>query len=288
MPDEVIKYLHITKKDWYLDATLGVGGHTIAILGSGGNVLGLDADPKMLEIAKKNISKACPANNKERFVGLNYNFSNLDKALVESGIDTLSGALFDLGISSYHLDTDDRGFSFQNKLAPLDMRLDPKLQNIKAADLLNVLDKAQLVVLFQKTMLLPKAKKLAKSVTNRRKTKRFETVSDFLKLFPKRTGKTHPATTAFLSLRIAVNTELDALNGALDKILDFLKPGGRIVVISFHSGEDRIVKHKFNLWQKEGLGQVLTDKPVLPSKNEVNNNPRARSAKLRTFAKKYE
>lgn len=286
MPSEVLEYLHITNKAWYLDATLGAGGHTIRMLNAGAKVIGIDADPKMLEIAKKNIAKACPT-NKDNFVGFNFNFRALDKALEKVGVNHINGVLFDLGISSLHLDKDGRGFSFRERSAPLDMRLDPKTQNVKAADLLNALDQTQLANLFLEVVSKQQARKLAKRVVTRRGDKKFEKVSDLLELFPKNKSRLHPATTAFLALRIAVNTELEVLKKGLEKALDRLVPGGRIVVISFHSGEDRLVKNTFKVWQERDCGKILTNKPIKPSKNEVEDNPRARSAKLRSF-KKHE
>jgi len=285
MPDEALDYLHITKKAWCLDATLGGGGHTIKMLGAGAKVIGIDADPKMLAIARNNIANACPA-NKDNFVGLNYNFSNLDRALLEAKVEKVEGVLFDLGISSVHLDSDVRGFSFRDGDQDLDMRLDPHNQNVRAADLLNALDQTQLTHLFAEAMPEHNAKKLAKSVVKRRSIKSFEKVVDFLELFNKRSGKIHPATTAFMALRMAVNTEFENLEKGLEAALNVLVSGGHIVVIAFHSGEDRIVKTKFKSWQDRGFGQVETIKPVMPTKGEVINNPRARSAKLRSFRKK--
>ena len=174
---ESVDSLHIQNGAKYIDATLGAGGHTEEILRRGGLVLGIEADPKMLEIARKRVGEACPT----LFLG---NFRDIASIAHEHGFEKVSGVLFDLGISSVHLDSDPRGFSFRNPNASLDMRLNTEAQGVTAADLLNSLDKTQLTILFE-------SKLIAQKVVESRKNKPFESVGDFLSLFGQKWGKIH-------------------------------------------------------------------------------------------------
>lgn len=249
----------------FIDATLGTGGHTLEILLAGGEVLGIEADQKMLEIAKKRIGSECPTSN-YKFV--NGNFADIKKIASENGFGKVDGILFDLGVSNLHLKDDNRGFSFDKPDQNLDMRLDTKNQGVKASDLLNVLDQTQLTKLFASTMKYSDAKKLSVKVIENRP---LQTVGDFLKLVNKDSAKKNlnPATLPMLALRIAVNSELENLRKVLSDSYDLLKVGGKLLIITFHSGEVEIVK-KF----KKDIDLVL------PSEVEIKSNPRSRSAKL--------
>lgn len=260
---ESVDALAVVPGKKYIDATFGAGGHTKAILERGGQVLAIEADPKM--VARESANPF--ALNSKLIQG---NFRDIQTIAQKNGFEEVDGILMDLGISSLHLDDDNRGFSFKDPNAPLDMRLNIETQGVRAADLLNSLDKAQLTVLLE-------SKSLAQKVVNYRANKPFETVRDLLALFESRKrGKIHPATLAFMNLRIAVNSELENLREVLPKAYEILKKGGKLAVISFHSGEDRIVKEFF----KDKNGEFLT-----PSREEIERNPRARSAKLRVITK---
>lgn len=266
---EVLDYLHIQKDARYIDATLGAGGHTLEIIKRGGKVLGIETDPRMLEVARKRVGEACPT----LVLG---NFRNILSLATQNGWTNVDGILFDLGISSLHFDSDDRGFSFKDPDQPLDMRLNPNTQGVTAADLLNSLDQTQLSILFE-------SQGIAKQVANRRKIMPFAKVGDLLSLFPGRFGKTHPATKAFMDLRIAVNSELESIELALPGAFELLGKNGKLCVISFHSGEDRLVKNFARDMELAGKAQA-TDL-ILPTVEEISRNPRARSAKMRVIYK---
>lgn len=274
MTGEVIKALHIKSSRKYIDATLGTGGHTEAISQKGGKVLGIEADPEMLRIAKERIG------DKAKLVL--GNFVQIDKISKENNWKPVSGILFDLGVSNVHLKDLERGFSFENAEASLDMRLDPENQGVTGADLLNVLREDQLKEMFEVALDPGPAKWIAGRVIHSRAAKPIVTVGDLLEISEGlKTGRhgLNEATLPFLAVRIAVNGELANLREALPKAFTLLKPGGRLVVISFHSGEDRIVKN---------FGKTLpaqTSKLVWPGEEEVKRNPRARSAKMRIIQK---
>ncbi|CAN5307677.1 16S rRNA (cytosine(1402)-N(4))-methyltransferase RsmH [soil metagenome] len=258
---EIVRELHIKNQGKYIDATLGAGGYTKAILSAGGTVLGIDADESMIQIAKENLKDT----NAKIAHG---NFENIKKIAEENGFMNADGIVFDLGVSNFHFMDDTRGFSFRNPEADLDMRLDVNSQGLKASDLLNALREDQLKEMF--------GNNISRRITEYRKIKKFEKVSDFLSLFPsKKPGeRIHPATKAFLALRIAVNSELDNLKEALPEAMEILKRGGRLVVVSFNSDEDRIVKEIFN-----------SHDFVKPTSEEIERNAKSRSAILRVFEK---
>lgn len=287
---ELSKIAHSKTQARFIDATVGAGGHSIEIVKAKVEVLGIDADEKMLKVAEKNLELACPTpNGKVRglFKLVHGNFRNIDKISKEEGFEDVDGILFDLGISSFHYDDDIRGFSFKDHNADLDMRLDPKAQKVKASDLLNGLRPDQLIDLFSLTMYRNEAKKLANDVVQLRSEKNLSTVGDIVNLTKKNTRKSklHPATKAFLSLRMAVNSELDNLKVSLPKAFNLLKEGGKLIVISFHSGEDSIVKKQFSELVRKGQGKLIFKKPLVPNEDEIKNNPRARSAKMRVIKK---
>lgn len=259
-----LHYLAIRPGKKYIDATLGAGGHAKAIIEAGGVVLGLDQDQDAIN--------ACP--DLDRLTKVQTNFSRLAKVAKAHGFMPVSGMLFDLGVSSWQIDTDSRGFSF-SKEGPLDMRMD-QTSGMTAATLVNQLPVKQLSSLFADFGEIPAARSLAvKIVANRPVT----TTTQLARLTGIWTRQ------AFQALRIAVNDELGSLSSGLDQALDLLESRGRVVVIAFHSLEDRIVKDKFRAWQQSGKGAVITPKPVTADETERAENSRSYSAKLRAFEK---
>ncbi len=280
MIKEVLTALDVKKGGKYIDATMGTGGHALEILDRGGQVLGIDLDPKMIEISIDRIKN-------KNFKAVRGNFTEIDKIAQENEFEKADGILFDLGVSNIHLKDLERGFSFENPEAELDMRIDPEVQGIRASDLLNVLRKDQLTDLFEITLEPGAAVWITGRTLHSRAFSPIKTVGDMLEICRGlKTGKKslHEATLPFLALRIAVNSELENLNLALPKAYDLLTFGGRLVVISFHSKEDAIVKDFFKEKNKNGA-KLITFKPVLADANEINLNRRARSAKMRILEK---
>ncbi len=262
-----------------LDATVGGGGHSHALLersAPDGVVVALDADPVALAAAGERLQ---PFEGRVELLQRNF------RDLADLHPEPLDGIVFDLGLSSPQLESSGRGFSFSKADEPLDMRFDPAGQQPTAADLLNLEPEAELERIFREYGEEPRARRLARIVAEQRARQQIQTTGDFVKvveraLGPKR-GRIHPATRPFQALRIAVNEELTSLETALDAAINLLKPTGRIAVISFHSLEDRIVKWRFRGWAESAQATVLTKKPITPSAEEIERNPRARSAKLR-------
>jgi len=279
MLDEVIHYLDPAPGKRYLDATLGYAGHTLGLLQAGAQVTGIDRDEDMLNIATERIAKAGFAT---QFTPIRSSFSEaLDptRLHLEGKFD---GVLFDLGVSSYQLDTPERGFSFRYD-APLDMRMDKNLA-VTAADLVNGLGKNELVELFTTLGEDRNAKRITNAICARRQTSPITTTQELADLVVGLVGRSrgiHPATRIFQALRMAVNSERLELKTALPSVLSSLKEGGVIVVISFHSLEDKIVKSWMNDASSAGQIEVITDGPQEPSTKEISDNPRSRSAKMR-------
>jgi len=276
MVQEVIEVLAPLKEARIIDATVGTGGHTLELVKAGANVLGIDLDVGMLEEAKKRLEGAGSLN-------LTYgNFKDID--VISSGEDfkEVDGVLFDLGVSNLQLMGEKRGFSFGYPEAALDMRIDPNSQGVTASDLLNGLRADQLTALFSKVLTPSQSRFLASRAVVQRERKPFETVEDFLRIAKRLKSKKdlNPATLPFLALRMAVNSELENLNEALPKALTCLKKGGKILVITFHSGEEKIVLDFFQKSEKEGSGKILTSVAIRPGEDEIKKNPRARSAEL--------
>lgn len=273
MVKEVLESLHLktssqrTKEHLRIvDATLGTGGHTEAISDAGGEVLGIEADPNMIKIAKKRLG------NKAKLVL--GNFINIKKLTIDNDFTKIDGILFDLGVSNLHLKEDTRGFSFNNPDQELDMRLNPEEQGVKASDLLNALDQTQLTQLFGKVVSHNEAKRIAGRIMTERPIHTVSELIEALKNIPHK-EKLNPATLPMLALRIAVNSELDNLREVLPTAFSLLKPKGRLLVITFHSGEEEIVKE----FMKERV------KIRLPSSEEIFKNIRSRSAKLYVYEK---
>ena len=283
--EEVIESLHIEKGKKYIDATLGNAGHSLEILRQGGSVLGIEIDPKMLEIAQKRVE--AETGKVKNYKLVQGSFIDIDKIARGNGWNKVRGILFDLGVTNLHLKDSERGFSFGSPEAPLDMRMDPNTQGVKGSDLLNVLREDQLRELFEVTLDPGAAKWITGRVLHSREAKPIEKVGDFLEISQGLRGAKpglSEATLPFLALRIAVNSELINLKEALPKAFDLLESGGRLVVISFHSKEDVLVKNFFK--EKVSLGaKSITFKPVMAGQAELELNKRSRSAKMRVLEK---
>lgn len=278
---EVLKYLRVEKGKQYIDATLGGGGHTMAMLDMGGVVLGIDGDDESLTHVEENI------HDRSRLTLARGNFREINSIARKNGFEKVQGILFDIGVSSHQLDEATRGFSFQD--GPLDMRMDKRL-TVTAADLVNGLTNKELQELFVNLGEERYARSIAKKIFERREENLFETTGDLLGVIrqavPNLHTKIHPGTRVFQALRIAVNDELHALAEALPGALGLLESGGRLAVISFHSLEDRIVKRMFIDFEEKGEGVIITKKPIEATEEELKENRRSRSAKLRVFQKK--
>ena len=285
---ETIEALHVQSGKQYIDGTIGGAGHTGEILKRGGKVLGIDQDTDALAFVKKNLSiKSNNIQGGEDLVLAKGNFKDIDLIAKEYGFDAVAGILLDLGISSHHLESAQRGFSFQ-KEGPLDMRMDQDL-SVKAGDLINGLTKGELQALFIKLGEERFARSISQSIINARQNRPIQTTSELAEIIrravPSSKKGIHPATRVFQALRIAVNDELQSLTEALPKAVGLLEQKGRMAVISFHSLEDRIVKQAFLAFAEKGLGNIITKKPIIPSEKEMEANKRSRSAKLRVFEK---
>ncbi len=277
---ESIDALDIKENEIFLDSTLGGGGHSIEVLrrlDGKVRIIGLDQDPSAVELARKKLNIEAKAEN----------FRNLDKALGELGISSVDAILFDLGISTDQFEESGRGFSFL-KDEPLDMRMSGK--GINAADILNSWDEHAIELVLRGFGEEKFSRKIARVIVKRREVKPFETTFDLvgtvLEVKPRSwRDRIHPATKTFQALRIAVNEELTALEIGLEKGFKALGKSGRFAVISFHSLEDRVVKNFFRDKVKEKAAGQITKKPVTPSAEEIEINPRSRSAKLRVIKK---
>jgi 16S rRNA (cytosine1402-N4)-methyltransferase len=287
---EVLNYLDCRSGSVYVDATVGSGGHARRILeesSPAGKLIGLDCDAAALARAGKKL-----ASFGERFLPFQKNFRNLKEVLVSLSLERVDGILADLGVSSEQLDDPGRGISFRWD-APLDMRLNPQ-GGQTAEEMIRRLSAEEMEKILREFGEERWAGRIAKAITRRRREAPLKTTGDLVKTIrgavPSGRTRIHPATRTFQALRIAVNEELANLQAFLRSCPDLLNPGGRLVVISFHSLEDRIVKEHFRAWGKRTRGEtppfrILTPKPVTPSAGEIRSNPRARSAKLRAIEK---
>lgn len=280
---ESLNLLNVAKSKKYIDATLGGGRHALEIIKRGGIVLGIDVDEEAIRYVSENFQFQI-ANSKLKIA--QGNFKDINIIAKENGFDSVAGAFFDLGVSSHQLETQERGFSFQNN-GPLDMRMDKGLA-ATAADLVNGLTRKELYELFITLGQEHNAWPIVNSIIRARRIKPIQSTGELAQIVTKsvpRYGKIHPATKIFQALRMAVNDELGNLRAGLSSAIQLLDSRGRLVVISFHSLEDRIVKNLFKEFKDKDLGVILTVKPVTPSLEEVKNNPRSRSAKLRAIEK---
>jgi 16S rRNA (cytosine1402-N4)-methyltransferase len=296
MPTEVLELLNPKLGGIYIDGTIGGGGHTKLIfekIGKNGRLIGIDQDSEALEAAKENLAFA---GNQITFV--KGNFRDLEKILTELEIEKVDGILFDLGVSSYQLMNPERGFSFsenkKNLNAQLDMRMDPQ-SSFSAFDVINNYPEQKLREIFFRYGEEPFGTKIARQIVKERLTKPIETTHDLLSAIKTATPpkyrftrtKGQYASKVFRAIRMEVNQELPALEEAIPQALKELNKGGRLVIITFHSLEDRIVKHLFkdasepkNPYQQP-IVKLLTKKPLLPTEEEIMNNPKSQSAKAR-------
>ncbi len=299
MKEQVLEFLQCRPGGIYVDATLGLGGHAWAILERiqpGGLLVGLDRDRESLDRARLHLQ---PYSDSTRL--LHENFKNLPLVLNNSGIKPVDGILLDLGVSAYQLLLPERGFSFQSD-DMLDMRMD-RSQRLTAADLVNDLSEAQLADLIYRFGEERFSRRIAAAIVSARDAARITRCAQLAAVVSRAVGgrggrQIHPATRTFQALRIAVNQELEGLEEFFTEAVSFLKPGGRLVAISFHSLEDRIVKRAFRVLSggcvcdrppalcicpRRERARVLTPRPVAPGEEELAVNPRARSAKLRAL-----
>ncbi len=284
---EAIDFLAVRRGGTYIDATVGLGGHSYEIakrLGAPGHLIGLDKDPAALEIAQKKLAPQGQAQDEKdwpEITLLHRSFAEIAKGIQPGTID---GILADIGVSSLQLDDAERGFSFQAE-GPLDMRMDPRSERT-AEQVVNHLDERQLADVIYEFGEERRSRRIARAICRSRPIRSTahlaEVVSAAARPMNQAERKIHPATRTFQALRIFVNRELDDLKALLSAAPGILKSGGRVVVISFHSLEDRIVKDAFREGaNKDMYYRILTKKPVTASEDEADRNPRARSAKLR-------
>ena len=292
LADEVLEMMAAGSGKFIIDGTLGGGGHTELLLKAGASVLGVDRDPEALAHAGARLSGFAP-----RFSTYQANFSELANHPAIAAGELADGLLLDLGVSSRQLDSAPRGFSFMRE-GPLDMRMGPNAK-MTAADLVNTFPEEEIVRILRIYGEEPRARRIAAAIAERRSAKPFTTTTELAACIEKavgRSGKTHPATRSFQAIRMAINEELESLAAVLSSVTKILKPGGRLLVITFHSLEDREVKKYLRqhsqayiddpTWPEarpnpDRIFRLLSKKAIAPSARETSTNPRARSAKLR-------
>jgi len=299
--NEVIESLNIKADGYYVDGTLGGGGHALEVvkrLGSG-KLIGIDQDADAVKAATQRLIDY--SNN---VIIIRDNYVNIENILKKENIDKVDGIYIDLGVSSYQLDTAERGFTYRFD-APLDMRMDDR-NELKASDIVNDYSESELFHIIRDYGEDRFAKNIAKHIVEYRNKKRIETTFELVDIIkasiPMKIQVTggHPAKRTFQAIRIELNKELEVLTDSLDVMIDLLKPGGRLSVITFHSLEDRIVKQAFKKAESpcvcpkkfpvcvcgnKSKGRVITRKAILPSEEELEENSRSKSAKLRVFEK---
>ena len=301
--DETIESLDIKPDGIYVDGTLGGGGHASEVcrrLGDKGRFIGIDQDADAIAAASERLKEF---GDKVTIVRSNY--ENIDEVLKELGISQVDGIYLDLGVSSYQLDTAGRGFTYREDDAPLDMRMDQR-NEMTAKDIVNTYSESELFHIIKNYGEDRFAKNIAKHIVRARQEKEIETTGELIEIIkaaiPAKVRATggHPAKRTFQAIRIELNHELEVLENSIDKMTDLLAPGGRLSIITFHSLEDRIVKNRFRINEnpctcppdfpvcmcgKKSKGRVVTRKPILPSEEELSENKRSKSAKLRVFEK---
>ncbi|PTV96130.1 16S rRNA (cytosine1402-N4)-methyltransferase [Halanaerobium saccharolyticum] len=299
--NEAVEYLNIKEDGIYLDGTLGRAGHSSEILknlSEQGKLIAVDRDTAAIKAVREKFP------NEKRLVLEHSNFQDFDRVFGKLGIEAVDGMLFDLGVSSPQLDNPERGFSYQ-KDGPLDMRMNPE-QKLTAKDIVNNYSQEQLEKIITEYGEENWAARIAEFIVKMRKENEINTTADLVEVIkaaiPKAVRRSggHPARRTFQALRIETNNELEQLKNLIDKAVSYLNPGGRLVIITFHSLEDRIVKHKFRdlandctcppdfpicVCDKEAEVKVITRSPVQASKTEKEANPRSRSAKMRVAEK---
>lgn len=298
--DETVDSLQIRPDGIYVDGTLGGGGHACAVarrLGAGGRLIGIDQDGDAVAAASERLA---PFGNRVTIVRNNY--EQMCQVLDELGIGQVNGIYLDLGVSSYQLDTVSRGFTYRED-APLDMRMDQR-NSRTAADIVNTYSESDLYRVIRDYGDEKFAKNIARHMVRARQEKPFATTGDLIQVIkaaiPMKMRATggHPAKRTFQAIRIELNHELEVLERSIDQMTDRLCPGGRLSIITFHSLEDRIVKNHFRrnenpctcppgfpvcMCGKKSKGTVITRKPIVPSRQELEENKRSKSAKLRVF-----
>ena len=299
--DETIEELHIRPDGIYVDGTLGGGGHSYEIckrLSTKGRLIGIDQDADAIQAASERLAEFS-----DRVTIVRSNYSDMAGVLSRLGIDHVDGIILDLGVSSFQLDTPERGFTYRSEDAPLDMRMDDR-QKLTAKDIVNQYSEMELFRIIRDYGEDRFAKNIAKHIVAARAKKPIETTGDLNAIIkaaiPMKVQVTggHPSKRTFQALRIELNHELDVLQDNLDTMIDLLNPSGRICIITFHSLEDRIVKSNFKknenpctcpsnfpvcVCGNKSKGHVVTRKPILPSEEELEVNKRSKSAKLRVF-----
>lgn len=299
--EETIEHLNINPDGIYVDGTLGGGGHSyeIAKLLSGGRLIGIDQDEAAIAAATERL-----AEYKDKVTIVRSNYSEIKQVLHDLSIDHVNGILLDLGVSSYQLDTPERGFSYKED-APLDMRMDTR-NTLTAKDIVNTYSETELYRIIRDYGEDNFAKNIVKHIVRRREEKPLETTFELVEVIKAaiparvRAGTGHPAKRTFQAIRIELNRELEVLRDTLQDMIELLSPGGRLCIITFHSLEDRIVKACFKknenpctcppgfpvcVCGKVPQGKVISRKPILPSQEELEYNKRSKSAKLRVFEK---
>ena len=299
--EETIENLNIRPDGIYVDGTLGGGGHSHEIAGlltKGGRLIGIDQDEDAIAAATERL-----AEYKERVTIVRSNYANMKEELNRLGIEKVDGILLDLGVSSFQLDTPERGFTYREEDAPLDMRMDQR-QTLTARDIVNEYSESELYRIIRDFGEDRFAKNIAKHIVAARKEAPIETTGELTQIIrasiPMKIQSTggHPAKRTFQAIRIELNKELEVLQNTLDEMSELLNEDGRICIITFHSLEDRIVKTIFRknenpctcpsdfpvcVCGKKSKGKVISRKPILPSEEELEVNPRSKSAKLRVF-----
>lgn len=300
---ETIDSLAVRPDGVYVDGTLGGGGHALEVcrrLGEKGRLIGIDQDADAIRAATERLLPF-----QENVTIVRNNYENIAEVLAELGIGKVDGIYLDLGVSSYQLDTAERGFTYRED-APLDMRMDQR-NSQTAADIVNTYSESDLYRIIRDYGEDRFAKNIAKHIVRNRQDKPFETTGELIETIkaaiPAKIRATggHPAKRTFQAIRIELNHELDVLNRSIDTMIDLLNPGGRLSIITFHSLEDRIVKTRFRtnenpcicppgfpvcMCGKKSKGVVVTRKPIVPTEDEIENNKRAKSSKLRVFERR--